>query len=63
MTVRGLRRDLGSVGLGLLALAAVVVAVAAFVDAGRARAAYLSLSAFHGYLELAAAAFLWSASG
>lgn len=78
MTARGLRRDLGSMGLTVLALAAVVVAFAALADAGRARTAYLSLSAFHGYLELATVAFLttraarvraapveaaWSASG
>lgn len=66
MTARGLRRELGSIGLVLLALAASAVAIAALADVGRARTAYLSLSAFHGYLELAALAFLttrWSASG
>lgn len=78
MTARGLHRELGAVGLMLLALTTVVVVIAALADAGRARTAYLSLSAFHGYLELAAVTFLttraararrapveaaWSASG
>jgi hypothetical protein len=78
MTARGLLRELGPLGLALLALAGVVVAIAALSDARRARTIFLSLSAFHGYLELAAVAFLttraararaapgevaWSASG
>lgn len=59
MTAKSLLRDLGSVGLGLIALATVAVLGAAFFDAGRTRTAYLTLSAFHGYLELAAAAYLF----
>jgi hypothetical protein len=58
MTVRGLWRDLGGVWLGLLVLSALVVVVGALFGASRARTAYLSLSAFHGYLELAALAYL-----
>lgn len=58
MTAQGLRRDLGGIGLALVAVAALLVVVAAFFDAVRARAAYLSLSGFHGYLELAVLAFL-----
>lgn len=58
MTARGLRRDFGASGLAVIASAGLVVLGAAFFDAPGARAAYLSLSGFHGYLELAVLAFL-----
>lgn len=59
MSWRSLRRDFGPVWLGLIALVAVAVLAASFVDAHRTRQLYLSLSGFHGYLELAAGAFLF----
>ena len=58
MTARGLLRDFGTAGTAALAAAALAVLVAALFGASRTRAVYLSLAAFHGYLELAAAAFL-----
>jgi hypothetical protein len=58
MSLRSLRRDLGPIWLGLVALVACAVLAASFVDAHRTRQLYLSLSSFHGYLELAAGAFL-----
>ena len=59
MSLRSLLRDLGPVWLGLTALLACAVLAASFVDAHRTRQLYLSLSGFHGYLELAAGAFLF----
>ena len=59
MSLRALLRDLGPVWLGLTALLACAVLGASFVDAHRTRQLYLSLSGFHGYLELAAGAFLF----
>jgi hypothetical protein len=59
MSLRSLRRDLGPVWLALIALVACAVLAASFVDAHRTRQLYLSLSSFHGYLELAAGAFLF----
>ena len=59
MSVRSLLRDLGPVWLVVIALVAGAVLAASFVDAHRTRQLYLSLSAFHGYLELAAGAFLF----
>ena len=59
MSLRSLLRDLGPVWLGLTALIACAVLAASFVDAARTRQLYLSLSGFHGYLELAAGAFLF----
>src|SRR5665213_790612 len=59
MSLRSLQRDLGPVWLGLIALVAGAVLAATFVDAHRTRQLYLSLSSFHGYLELAAGAFLF----
>ncbi len=59
MSLRSLLRDVGPVWLGLTALIACVVLAASFVDAARTRQLYLSLSGFHGYLELAAGAFLF----
>jgi len=58
MSTRGLVNDFGAIGLALLLLASVAVILGAAFNPSRARAAYLSLSAFHGYLELAAAAYL-----
>ena len=59
MSLRSLLRDLGPVWLGLVALIACAVLAASFIDAHRTRQLYLSLSGFHGYLELAAGAFLF----
>ena len=59
MSLRSLLRELGPVWLALTALLACAVLGATFVDAHRTRQLYLSLSGFHGYLELAAGAFLF----
>ncbi len=60
LTVAAWRRDLGPT----LFVATVVVALgvfgASFLDVHRTRQFYLSIATFHGYLELAAAAFLVS---
>ncbi len=58
MTARGIWRDFGGPWLALLALSTIAVVVGACFGAGRARSVYLSLAAFHGYLELAAVAYL-----
>jgi hypothetical protein len=63
MTARGLARDLGGPWLLLLVAAALAVALGALFDATRTRAVYLSLAAFHGYLELAAVAYLATRAG
>lgn len=62
MSARSLLADFGL--LGLLALAgacALVIGFAAF-DLVRTRDVYLSLAAFHGYLELAMLAYLFTAA-
>jgi hypothetical protein len=59
MSLRSLLRDLGPVWLAGIAVVAGAVLAASFVDAHRTRQLYLSLSGFHGYLELAAGAFLF----
>lgn len=57
MTGRALLRDLGITGLALAVAAAAVLAGAAAVDARAAVNAYMSLAAFHAYLELAMLAY------
>jgi hypothetical protein len=60
-TYRALRGDMGSWVLWLALLGTLVFIVWAAVEsAGVARARYLNIAFFHGYLELAAAALLWS---
>lgn len=59
MSLRSLVRDLPPVWLGLTVLLALGVLSASFADVHRTRQLYLSLSSFHGYLELAAGAFLF----
>jgi hypothetical protein len=59
MSLRSLRTDLPLPLLGLAAVAAVAVLGASLVSVHRTRQLYLSLAAFHGYLELAAGAFLF----
>jgi hypothetical protein len=59
MSLRSLVRDLPPVWLGLTVLLALGVLAASFVDVHRTRQLYLSLSSFHGYLELAAGSFLF----
>jgi hypothetical protein len=54
MSVRALVRDFGGVGLGLVALGSIAILLFATRDLHHTREAYLTLSAFHGYLELAA---------
>jgi hypothetical protein len=57
MTGRALLRDLGVAGLALAAATAVAIAGAAAIDARAAVSAYMSLAAFHAYLELAMLAY------
>jgi hypothetical protein len=57
MSLRALRRDFPGPWLAAIALLAAGVLAASFFDVHRTRQLYLSLAAFHAYLELAAAAF------
>lgn len=60
-TYRALGGDVGSWVLWLALFGTLVFVVWAFVEsAGVARARYLNIAFFHGYLELTAAALLWS---
>jgi hypothetical protein len=54
----GWRRDLGPTLFFAAIAGALLVFGASFVEVHRTRQLYLSLATFHGYLELAAAAFL-----
>jgi hypothetical protein len=63
MTARALVRDFGALGLGAIAALGAVVALGALVDVQRARALYLSLAMFHGYLELAMLAYFLMRGG
>jgi hypothetical protein len=58
MSARALTRDFPSWLLALVVVTALAVLGASLVDVHRTRQLYLSLATFHGYLELAAAAFL-----
>jgi hypothetical protein len=57
MTARALRSELGGAGVALAIVAEVVVLIASSVRVHPTRAVYMSVSAFHGWLELAAIAF------
>ena len=59
MSLRSLGRDLPPPLLGLAIVAGLAVLGASLVSVHRTRQLYLSLASFHGYLELAAGAFLW----
>lgn len=59
MSYRSLRADLGKPALLLATLLVLAVPAAGAVSPLRIQAAYLSLSSFHGYLELAALALAW----
>jgi hypothetical protein len=59
MSWRALRRDLPLPLLVLTAVVAAAVLGASLVSAHRTRQLYMSLASFHGYLELAAASFLY----
>ena len=59
MSVRSLFADLGTPGVAAVGIAAAAVLIGAYFDLHRARALYLSLATFHGYLELALLAFFW----
>jgi hypothetical protein len=58
MTGRALLRDLGVTGVALAVACATVLAGAAAADARAAVSAYMSLAAFHAYLELAMLAYV-----
>jgi hypothetical protein len=59
MSVRSLFSDLGAPGVAAVSIAAGAVLIGACFDLHRARALYLSLATFHGYLELALLTFFW----
>ena len=61
MSGRSLLRDFGAWGTAAIAVAAAVVLALATVDLLRTRDVYLSIAAFHGYLELAVLAYLFTA--
>jgi len=58
-SARALHADLGAWFLGIALVLAVGLAVWAMLDLADARAGYLRMALFHGYLELAAAAYLF----
>lgn len=59
MSVRALFADFGAAGVAAIAIAATAVLLGACFNLHRARALYLSLATFHGYLEVALLAFFW----
>jgi len=59
MTYRGLKAELGSLGLAMAALAVVVVPLCGLAAPLRTQSIYLSLASFHGYLELAVLSLWW----
>jgi hypothetical protein len=59
MSWRALRRDLPLPLLALTAVVAAAVLGASLASVHRTRQLYMSLASFHGYLELAAGAFLY----
>jgi hypothetical protein len=59
MSLRSLVADFGKPALLIVTLLVVAVPLAGGLAPLRVQAAYLSLSAFHAYLELAALALLW----
>jgi hypothetical protein len=63
MTARSWARDFGPAGVAVIAGAMAVVAAGALLQVHRARALYLSLAMFHGYLELAALAYFLARGG
>jgi hypothetical protein len=63
MTLRSLVADFGKPALLLVTLLVVAVPLAGLVAPLRTQVAYMSLSAFHAYLELAALALLWVRGG
>jgi hypothetical protein len=58
MSLRSLARDVPAPWLVAVVVLAAAVLGASFLDVHRTRQLYMSLASFHGYLELAAAAFL-----
>ena len=62
-TFSGLRTDLGSIGILVVALLTLTTAAGLFVAPEQARMSYTSLSTFHGYMELAIALYAWLTAG
>ncbi len=60
---RALLREFGAIPLLLLAVFALAIALWAVFDLSQARAGYLRLAGFHGYLELAVLARWWTQRG
>lgn len=63
MAARSMLREFGRIGFALLLLSALGVLVAACFNVHRTRNLYLSLAMFHGYLELALAAYFFARGG
>jgi hypothetical protein len=63
MSLRSLWRDFGRFGVAAIVLALAVVVGFGFFHPLRARAMYLSLAMFHGYLELALLAYFAARAG
>lgn len=61
-TVRGIGRDFGWVGIGLVAVATLSIGALALRSAHLARDAYFVIAGFHGYVEGAALAALFVAT-
>lgn len=59
MTARALVRDFGVRGIALVAIAALAVLGASFVDMTGARNAYFAFAGFHGYVEGAMLVYAW----
>jgi hypothetical protein len=59
MTYRALVQELGRVGLAAIVLISAGVTLRGVFAPLSTQSAYLSLSVFHGYLELAAVALFW----
>ncbi len=51
MTARGVLRDFGALGVGLVAAAALGIAVLGYFRGGLGRDAYFAVAGFHGYVE------------
>jgi hypothetical protein len=63
MSFRALAKDLSRPGLSIAVVVAIAVPVAACFGPLRVQVSYLSLAAFHAYLELAALALFWVQGG
>lgn len=63
MSLRALLRDFGPAVLGVITLLALLVIGGSLISPHRTRYLYLTIASFHGYLEVAALAFLLGRGG